>query len=235
MHQGTVLAYVSSKFKTHPENVATEALAYILRSSTTAARAFLALIRPTGLEAESVISFEAQHSEDKLGRPDLVGLDANRKKRLVVENKFWAGLTEHQRLSYVHQFSPEHIGVLLFIAPALRLPVLWQELALLDPAQASRSEPPSSNDRLSFWSLDPQRVVAFASWQLVLDWLQTALKGENDHQALSDVAQLRSLCDLANESAFLPIRTDEVSNLEMPRRIVGIAELCKEVISRARD
>ena len=58
--------------------------------------------------------------------PDLVGNDDTDVTRLMLEAKFWAGLTDRQPVDYLRRL-PEG-GMLLFVAPGSRLPSLWPEL-----------------------------------------------------------------------------------------------------------
>ena len=49
----------------------------------------------------------------------------------------------------------------------------------------------------------------------------------------ADIAQLRSLCDVTDTHAFLPVRVEELTNLEVPRRLVGLADLIRDLSEQA--
>jgi hypothetical protein len=50
-----------------------------------------------------------------------------------------------------------------------------------------------------------------------------------DARAHNDIAQLQGLCDAMDEQAFLPLRGDELTNLEMARRIMNFSDLAVEI------
>ena len=83
------------------EPAATVALAYILNSCPDTARAFIGMLR------EANVEFEPGRIEAELdiedGRPDLTIHDIDGRVRVFVENKFWAGLTAAQPVSYLEE------------------------------------------------------------------------------------------------------------------------------------
>ena len=50
MGPNTVFGHLAFQFATHPENLATEALSFVLRTSPAASRAFTEFLRPIGLD-----------------------------------------------------------------------------------------------------------------------------------------------------------------------------------------
>ena len=60
--------------------------------------------------------------------PDLVGNTQDGVQVLVVEAKFWAGLTANQPVTYLKRLPAERPGLLLFIAPEDRADNLWDAL-----------------------------------------------------------------------------------------------------------
>jgi hypothetical protein len=123
----SLFAHLALRFGSHPENLATEALGYILSASRQARVGFLATLGDEargGLSAD--LRFTTQSSSDDEGRPDLAATDDNGLLRLLVEAKFWAGFTDHQPLSYLNQLPVG--GVLVAVGPSVRLPYLEREL-----------------------------------------------------------------------------------------------------------
>ena len=120
----TLLSSLAFRFTTPKENLAVEALAHVLRASVTARRALIGAVVAAGLELPSDLTFRTQVPSDNLGRPDLVGFDDQRLEALIVEAKFWAGLTEHQPVSYLRQLPAGRPSALLFVAPETRIAVL---------------------------------------------------------------------------------------------------------------
>ena len=47
---------------------------------------------------------------------------------MLIEAKFWAGLTDNQPIAYLERLPSNTPSALLFIAPTARLEILWNEL-----------------------------------------------------------------------------------------------------------
>src|ERR1035441_823681 len=108
----TVFSHIVQKrLSRENENVATEALAYILGYSEAARNGMMKLLR--GVAKMPELRFRTQQTEvsshpDMRGcqtevnsRPDMHGCDNDGIPRVFVENKFWAGLTKNQPVSYL--------------------------------------------------------------------------------------------------------------------------------------
>jgi hypothetical protein len=121
----SVLAHLALTFSAHPENIAIEALGYILRRSVDAQEALLGFLRQAGIHIEGPLAFRTQAVGPSGERPDLVAIDAKGNERLLIEAKFWAGLTENQPGAYLKR------GTLLVVCPAQRVNFLWSELRRL--------------------------------------------------------------------------------------------------------
>lgn len=231
---------LASRFSTSPENLATEALAFILNRSATMREAFRRLVGQTGIELPKLARFRSQAGDEQGNIPDLIGLDAKGVERLVVENKFWAGLTENQPVGYIDRLAVEGGAVLVFVVPSKRLSVVWTELAnsarnqeriLRDPEQPSGdllfARPPFLT------ALPATTALAATTWNAVLDSLEAAARASAETSSAADIAQLRSLCDVMDNEAFLPVSMEELTNLEVPRRLIGLADLIRELSEKA--
>src|SRR5580692_10765389 len=115
----SLFGHLALKFGSHPENLATEALGYVLCRSADARRGFVASIAGTLIIADLDLRFETQLASEEQGRPDLAGVDDGGIVRVLVEAKFWAGFTEHQPVHYLDILPAG--GVLVVICPAQRL------------------------------------------------------------------------------------------------------------------
>ena len=124
----SVLAHVVLKGSLPGEPAATQALAHILNASSDLARGFLGMLR------QAEIEFEPGHIQAELGhedsRPDLTIHDDHGHVRAFVENKFWAGLTDAQPVSYLGDLPEDLPAALLFIVPQQRVTTVWNELKL---------------------------------------------------------------------------------------------------------
>jgi len=211
----TVFSHIIQKrFSQVNEDVATDALAYILESSESAYNGMMKLLR--GIVPElPALRFKTQQTEGAI-RPDMWGF-ADNQPRVFVENKFWAGLTDNQPVSYLKQLAAyPQPTVLLVIAPAAREQTLWRELKqrLTTAGIVTADTRPSAAG--IFASLDTRlgSVLAITSWTSVLSVLEHECVDEPTSRG--DLVQLRALCDAADSNAFAPITRDELSNQRLP-------------------
>jgi hypothetical protein len=231
-----LFGHLASRFATHPENLATEAVAFIVDRSPAMREALRRLAGRTGVELPPLMTFRSQAGDDQGNIPDLIGLDATGGERLVIENKFWAGLTENQPAGYLDRLPIEGGAVLLFVVPSKRLPIVWSELER-SATNRGRDLPhpeqlPGDGDFL-FARVPPSIAVAATTWNAVLDRLDDVAGRSGDASAPGDIAQLRSLCDVMDNEAFLPVRVEELTNLEVPRRLIGLADLVDDLSKQA--
>lgn len=206
------------------EPAATQALAYLLRSKATAA-AFASLLEPAGLDPFDPGAVGAeQHLPDDT-RPDLTVRDRDGHLRLLVENKFWAGLTDAQPLAYLKAIPEFPRSAVLFIVPHQRTTVLWVELQhrLTDPWSLDRE----GATKTLTWGRVGTRTLALTSWRHVLERLEAAA---DERALLQDIAQLRELTDRMNTDVFLPLTESQLSDMDIPRRLINYADLIEEIV-----
>jgi hypothetical protein len=212
MHPQSLFGHLAFQFSSHPENLATEALHYILGRSVVARLALIRFLSQAGTPLPTDLTFRTQVYDEVSGIPDLVGADGEGRPRLVAEAKFWAGLTQKQPSAYVGLL-PEHTdALLLFIAPALRLGPLWSELIRRCHDSGIRI----ANERQvvgELWAaaVGEKRALALISWASLLAFIQRALETEREMETVSDLAQLQGLCARMDEDAFLPLRSEELT------------------------
>ena len=68
------------------------------------------------------------------------------------------------------------------------------------------------------------------TWTTVLTAIETAATASGETLTLSDVSQLRGLCEEQEAEGFLPIRPGEFGP-EAPRRILGLMNVIDQVIN----
>lgn len=210
------------------EPAATQALAYILDSSTSIARAFCALCS-TNNEPFSLgrIVAEEKHGEHI---PDLTIRDTEGAVRVFVENKFWAGLTDAQPVAYLETLPGNTSSTLLFIVPRQRMYGLWDELKKrCDGKITLKSE--TRGDAMS-WARAGQRTLAITSWKHVLETLERSADGNSVLQ--QDIVQLRGLTNRMNVDAFLPLLKEEVTNVNVAHRLINYSDLIEEIVGRLK-
>ena len=91
----TLLAHLAWKLSDRHEGIAVEALGYIFRSSQ-ARRVLEEMLRARGADVGSIEEVRTQATGKEGARPDLAGVDRTGLERVLIEAKFWAGLTGNQ-------------------------------------------------------------------------------------------------------------------------------------------
>jgi len=210
----SVLSHIVHKqFSSQYENIATEALSYILESSELARNGLIKALR--GIVPEiPILRFQTQYTEDNM-RPDMWGVDAG-KLRVFIENKFWAGLTENQPVEYLKLLdSNSKEGILLVIVPSARQESIWRELTLrLKEASISYTEQSSLADIPRLVKSETGTFLALTTWTKIIALLESEVADEL--QTRNDLTQLKTLCDIAESDAFVPLSSFELTNQRIP-------------------
>lgn len=121
-----LLSHLHAGFRDKPENIATRGLEYVLTVQPVLA-SFRSFLNSEFCWSEELSRVGVQHLFGQDGQPDLVCFDGSGKVALVVELKFWAGLTVNQPQSYLNLLKPG--GLLLFVAPEARVAALRSEVS----------------------------------------------------------------------------------------------------------
>jgi hypothetical protein len=168
----TVFSHIVQKrLSQESENVATEALAFVLRSHEAAHNGMMKLIR--GVDPRMPrLWFRTQQTEDGKqpggsSRPDMQGCDDAGQLHVLVENKFWAGLTENQPVSYLRILAEcTQPTILLVVGPEARKETLWRELSrrLADDKISATNDSFAGIFRVATTSTGP--IPALTSWSL---------------------------------------------------------------------
>lgn len=227
MTQATVLSHLATRFSVQTENLATEALAFILGYSDAARAAVTELTRDLGGQWPGGLTYRSQDIQEDGKRPDLVGTDEGGVRRLVLEAKFWAGLTAAQPCSYLMTLD-EPGSMLLFVVPAARIDSVWTELQHRAEADGlgTGAAVVSGNETKS-WRLNGP-VLALCSWRRLLGSMRMMAGANADARAVADVAQLEALCDRMDSEAFLPLSSEELTS-SIGRRIPQFGDLALTV------
>jgi hypothetical protein len=230
----TVFGHLALQFGTHPENLATEALGFILNNSTSASRAFSEFLCTRRIECKETVRFETQRTGADDARPDIVCFDGKGQIQIVVENKFWAGLTDNQPVAYFKELSGPSPGAVLFVVPEARRSLVWNEVASRCNEEAGLALG-TTTDILSTTAARTAdgHILAVTSWKSLLEALLVATSSLDEARTHGDIIQLQGLCDAMDSEAFLPLRGDELTNLEIPRRIIDYNGLAFDIASEA--
>ena len=225
----TVFSHIIQKrLSRENENVATEALAYVLNYSKAARRGMMKLLREVVPQMPD-LSFQTQQTEDS-SRPDMWGYDAT-ETRVFVENKFWASLTANQPVAYLQLLAKSNKPtVLLFVVPEARVQTIWRELARrLSVDVALASDGRDSAGIAHCFSTGKGPTLALTSWVKLIEVLEDEAK--DDQRANSDLFQLRALCRAADTD--VPISAEEVSDQRTPALLLQLSSIVKESVERA--
>ncbi|MCY3991338.1 MAG: hypothetical protein OXF50_08960 [Caldilineaceae bacterium] len=213
----TLLAQLSNTFNQHPELVATEALGHILAGSEPAREALRAFLQAYMLDIGKIATVETEKIGDELERPDLACSDQAGNERLLIEAKFWAGLTGNQPVTYLRRLRDTRASALLVVAPFLRFEELWPELKRRVSETDDIEWTDGGEDGEVRWaSTGKHRLLMLASWRHVLDRLATRASAAGEMQSTNDIQQLKGLADLQDSEAFLPLRAEQLGP-EFPR------------------
>ena len=225
------MAHLAPKLKGPLEDVATDALGFILNRSGGSTQALNDLLLEGGFAIEPIVRVANQVAYQDGSRPDMTGYDKNDRLRLLVEAKFGAALGDGQASSYAQLLNEPGPAVLLFIAPERRIPILWtaiehqmKELGVLNDIES----PTGVKRAKVIWAVprDTELQLVLTSWIRLLDRMETL---ETDARVKSDINQLRGLAQREDTRIFLPIHPEELGS-DFPRRVVGYCQLLDDVV-----
>ncbi len=210
MTSDSLLGYLAWRFPGATEDIATEALCYILCKQEGARTALADLLRSGGADPEPMDSFETQGVYQRTKKPDLVAFNDGREV-LLVESKFWATLTPNQPNGYLELMMKDKdlrdAKNLLFIAPEARQDELWEELReqAADKFQFTR-ERAADGVRSAAVGNGGHRLM-LTSWDTLLDRLERSGTDTD-----GDRRQLRGLCTPACD--YTPLPSGEAEKLK---------------------
>ena len=211
----TLFAKLAPQFSVQTENVAVEALGHILSGSEAARSALAEVLLAGGADLGRIAQVRTQVIGKESERPDLVGFDQDGEKRLLIEAKFWAGLTEAQPVAYLESLT-ETPSALLFVAPEARLDSLWAEVCRkTSKSGISLDLSGDGADGLRSAAVNDGLYLLLTSWRSLLSRMAAKAAHAADSHAEADLRQLQGLCEWEDGEAFLPLRAEEFG-LEFP-------------------
>jgi hypothetical protein len=228
----TVFSHIVQKrLSQESENVATSALEFILDSSEAARNGMMKLLR--GVVPEMPRLWFRTQETDGSSRPDMWGKDEEGKPHVFIENKFWAGLTENQPVSYLRILAKQsHATALLVVVPQAREQTVWRELShRLEKEGISATERGSSAGVVRSVTTGIGPILALTSWTKLLSFLEHEVAEDND--AKSNLLQLRALCEAVESDSFVPISAEEVSDQRTPTLILQLSAIWKSAVEVA--
>ncbi len=237
----TLLAKVAPMFGARTENLAVAALGHVLSESDASRSALFEVLQAGGARVDRIARVRTEVAEGNT-RPDLVGFDSHNEECLLIEAKFWAGLTEAQPVEYLTRLGKNRSAAtqpepkptaLLFVAPAARLESLWADLwrQATGAGVALRSVPDTPDGLHSAFAGDG-RCLMLTSWRNVLGRMAARASAASDSRTEIDIGQLQGLAEQEDDEAFLPLRREELG-LAFPRRMRGLRRLVDDATEKA--
>jgi hypothetical protein len=212
MTDDRILGHLAQRFAVSEENLATEALTWLLRRSAAARAALAGLARDIGVDLPGDLTFIGQVRAPDTGRPDVVGLDASGRERLLIEAKFAAALTDQQPSGYLARLPVDVDGMLLVVAPTVRRETLWVELQLAVPELAHAAPSPSAVSAVGVLRVKPtaHTTLALVSWRSLVSRVLDALRTADESLLARDAEQLLALTEAMDSAAFAPLRPGDL-------------------------
>ena len=191
----TLLSFIAQRHAMGLEDVATDALRFILSRSDSARSALSDLLG--GDRGPLPIAEARTWLADAHGAiPDMACFDETANLVALIESKFWAPLTPNQPVTYWQGLPVDRPAVLLFLAPASRVheDSLWSQLEdrlreaghALGPVRAVES-------LITARSTAGQRRLMLTSWDLLLETMAQRAREDGDAQACFEIAELQGL------------------------------------------
>ena len=174
----SLFGHLATRFSAQPENLATESLHYILERSPAVASAFIHFVEDIGVQLGEGLTFETQVGKACSARPDMVACDVQGHEVLIVEAKFWAGLTDNQPVTYLNRLPDDQHGLLLFLAPGQRFETLWPEL--LRRCQLAGISTGASKDRIGWRAAQIDAAAHHGPCELALAPRCSVARGTRD-------------------------------------------------------
>lgn len=207
-----------------PEPAATRALGYLLRSGKKRGplQAVIGLL-PAGIQfAPGRVECEEMHGDNQ---PDVSLYDADGRLRVLLENKFWAGLTDRQPVGYLDLLGGRRDAAVVFVAPRERIEPLWRELGRRCAGADRAFENEGRTGGLVF-ARAGGTIVAAVSWGAVLATLESAAEKKATRR---DIAQLRGLTDRMEREGFLPFRGEELTDCWTARQLMQYFDIIQSI------
>ena len=232
----TLLAKLAPLFGAQTENLAVEALGHILSGSKPARRAVSDVLRAGGADIGQVVQVRTQATGKDGARPDLVGFDERGAERLLIEAKFWAGLTRNQPVTYLKRLASDGGDpcALLFVAPVARQEPLWNELFRLAGGVGRLPIRREDATELRSAEVDDSTFLVLTSWGNLLHRMAAQVGAAGESHTETDIRQLQGLAEQQDDEAFLPLRPEEFGP-EFPRRLRNLRGLVDDATDRARE
>ena len=232
----TLFAHIAPWLTDRIEDVAVEALGYILSNSAEARKALADTLKEGNLEVGPIDRVETWETGSEGEIPDLVCFDDKGQKQVLIEAKFWADLTKNQPNQYLKQLLEDRQdgpAALLFVAPKARLDLLWPELCERAKGEFTVTSISNSGPVRSATIEIDSHHLQLTSWATLLESMETAACGVDDNVATADIRQLRGLTDRMDGDAYLPLHPEDLASVS-GQQMLDVAQLVDDATDHAK-
>ena len=188
------------------ENMATEALAFILSESAASRQALDSLLRDGGTNVPPITDVKTQVNGPRGVRVDLVcNSDGNEPPPVLIEVKFSAELTLNQPNNYLEWLlEGGNESILLFVAPEARIKLLWPELKSRVEGVGRRLSDVEAERRCMV--VDDSRChLMLVSWRTLLESMSIRTKAAGESPVIeANIHQLNGLAKRKNTEVISP-------------------------------
>ena len=205
--QNSLLAHIASNFISEYENVANSSVAYMLNNYSAARKALACTV---GLESVPEY-YITELSTQANGRPDVTGLDSSGNRKIIIEGKFWANLTDNQPNNYIKELA--HNGRILFLSPDKRVVSLKVEI----------------EKRLNDKFYDD---IVICSWSTLLSRIEHENNKIHNSRLSSDLFQLRELCQKMDVEGMPPLSESDLDPMHgrIASNFADIIDECNAIL-----
>ena len=222
----TLLADLIPRLTNRIEDSAVEALGFILKESKASLAALNSLVCTDSVAMPEIVRVRTQVSGEEGSRPDLAGFDAEGKERLLIEAKFWAGLTDKQPNAYLDRLPADSPAALLFVAPEARIPALWPELE--GRVGENLDSTVSGNGIRSAIVDGTSKRLMMVSWARLLGRMSERVREVHEDPGVqAGIQQLLGLTQRMDAKEPLPLHQEEFAP-QLARRVRGYMRLVDE-------
>ncbi len=213
----TLLSHLAHTLAPKPEEIATRSLAYFLNATAELPRAMWSILHgDQEFGWGGVTRYQAEYNfPNEGGRVDVAGIGADGTP-VLLEGKFWAGLTDNQPEGYLANLRPGQD--LVFVVPRARVLLLANKLGF--PESVSRNEQVGTTNAQG-------KNVHILSWQVVLRTFKHALPATQD-SLRAELDQLLGLCERMDQEGFLPLSMTDLDPI-IGRKVYQMSTLVDKV------
>jgi hypothetical protein len=225
-----LLKRIARRCSRSEENVATEALAFLLEKSKGAAEAFAKYACSLGISGFDKFTVQSQREGETDCRPDLTLLNAEGQAEVLVEGKLWAALTDNQPTEYFSLLKKVP-GLLLFVAPEVRIHAIWNEMvgscrtgkgfalpALKDAQRLARVSTPNG-----------EHFLAICSWGTLMRIVRAGCQTDEERFCLNEI---EVLVVGKKDKKFTQLSPGEAGSTTIAERVWSYMKLVPDILDK---